>query len=122
MTRDRGWTLCVEVLVFSEADGRIHFRLEVATVDSSVSPHDVAVQLAGVDTGDPAAFCHSTSWRVTDAGSITATYVALPDHAVTGGVPLGNGPIRAADDGLCRSPARSMRRTSRCMRYVTSRC
>src|SRR5947209_8257459 len=74
-----GWTLNVEVLLLSARDGEVCYRRVCGVSPPTMTPHARALELSGLDGNDPAALCHSTSWRVSTPGSLVVTYVALPD-------------------------------------------
>ena len=68
----------MEVVLLSERDGVLCYRVCREELEDGVHPDDLALSLAGLTLCTPGALLHSTSWRY-DAGTLVLTYAALPD-------------------------------------------
>jgi len=68
----------VEVVLLSQCDGRLRYRMVRAGLRTGVFPDDVALGLSGLKLCTPGGLLHSTSWRHTP-DAVILTYAALPD-------------------------------------------
>jgi hypothetical protein len=68
----------VEVVLLSQYDGRLRYRMVRAGLKTEAFPDDVALGLSGLKLCTPGGLLHSTSWRHTPE-SLILTYAALPD-------------------------------------------
>lgn len=71
-------TISVEVVLLSERDGVLRYRVRRDVLEDGVHPDDLAFGLAGLTLCTPGGLLHSTSWRY-ESGSVVLTYAALPD-------------------------------------------
>lgn len=100
----RRWLVQVEVIGLSLRDGRLHQQCTTETLAAPASPHATALRLAGLDPADPAALCHSTSWRVQDDRRLVLTYAALPVAWTGEATPCRPSLIVAAADAVLPQP------------------
>jgi hypothetical protein len=68
----------VEVVLLSERDGVLRYRVRRDVLEDGVHPDDLALGLAGLSLCTPGALLHSTSWRH-ENDTLVLTYAALPD-------------------------------------------